>query len=62
MEKPYDDVYDFGFILLESLVGPNLNGKGETFLLNEMVYHYKISLLLESSFGSLSPLHYFSDF
>ncbi|XP_022750484.1 probable inactive leucine-rich repeat receptor-like protein kinase At3g03770 [Durio zibethinus] len=31
-----DDVYDFGFILLESLVGPIVNGKGETFLLNEM--------------------------
>ncbi|XVF57837.1 hypothetical protein PTKIN_Ptkin07bG0014700 [Pterospermum kingtungense] len=32
-----DDVYNFGFILLESLVGPIVSGKGETFLLNEMV-------------------------
>ncbi|XVE67732.1 hypothetical protein DITRI_Ditri09bG0012200 [Diplodiscus trichospermus] len=32
-----DDVYNFGFILLESLVGPIVTGKGETFLLNEMV-------------------------
>ncbi|XVF60083.1 hypothetical protein PTKIN_Ptkin08bG0015000 [Pterospermum kingtungense] len=32
-----DDVYNFGFILLESLVGPVVSGKGETFLLNEMV-------------------------
>ncbi|CAM8935705.1 unnamed protein product [Rhodiola kirilowii] len=31
-----DDVYDFGFILLESLVGPIVSGKGEAFLLNEM--------------------------
>ncbi|XP_022741621.1 probable inactive leucine-rich repeat receptor-like protein kinase At3g03770 [Durio zibethinus] len=31
-----DDVYNFGFILLESLVGPIVCGKGETFLLNEM--------------------------
>ncbi|KAE8021351.1 hypothetical protein FH972_007249 [Carpinus fangiana] len=31
-----DDVYNFGFILLESLVGPIVTGKGETFLLNEM--------------------------
>ncbi|XP_051140666.1 probable inactive leucine-rich repeat receptor-like protein kinase At3g03770 [Andrographis paniculata] len=36
VEKLQDDVYDFGFILLESLVGPNLNGKREAFLLNEM--------------------------
>ncbi|XWS32658.1 hypothetical protein CRYUN_Cryun22dG0008800 [Craigia yunnanensis] len=32
-----EDVYNFGFILLESLVGPIVSGKGETFLLNEMV-------------------------
>lgn len=31
-----DDVYNFGFILLESLVGPIVRGKAETFLLNEM--------------------------
>ncbi|KAK8560679.1 hypothetical protein V6N13_003362 [Hibiscus sabdariffa] len=31
-----DDVYYFGFILLESLVGPIASEKGETFLLNEM--------------------------
>lgn len=31
-----DDVYNFGFILLESLVGPIVSGKGEAFLLNEM--------------------------
>ncbi|KAL3829501.1 hypothetical protein ACJIZ3_018303 [Penstemon smallii] len=31
-----DDVYNFGFILLESLVGPIVCGKGEAFLLNEM--------------------------
>lgn len=42
MTKLEDDVYKFGFILLESLVGPIVSGKGEAFLLNEM-----------SSFGSL---------
>ncbi|KAJ7974777.1 Tyrosine-protein kinase [Quillaja saponaria] len=31
-----DDVHNFGFILLESLVGPITSGKGEAFLLNEM--------------------------
>ncbi|KAL2523231.1 Leucine-rich repeat protein kinase family protein [Forsythia ovata] len=34
--KSEDDVYNFGFILLESLVGPIVTGKGEAFLLNEM--------------------------
>lgn len=35
-----DDVYNFGFILLEALVGPITSGKGEAFLLNEMVCCY----------------------
>jgi len=30
-------VYNFGFILLESLIGPVPTTKGEAFLLNEMV-------------------------
>ncbi|XP_022572678.2 probable inactive leucine-rich repeat receptor-like protein kinase At3g03770 [Brassica napus] len=34
--KREDDVYNFGFILLESLVGPLPTTKGEDFLLNEM--------------------------
>ncbi|CAA3005466.1 probable inactive leucine-rich repeat receptor kinase At3g03770 [Olea europaea subsp. europaea] len=34
--KSEDDVYNFGFILLESLVGPVASGKGEALLLNEM--------------------------
>ncbi|KAJ0260929.1 Leucine-rich repeat protein kinase family protein [Hirschfeldia incana] len=34
--KREDDVYNFGFILLESLVGPLPTSKGEAFLLNEM--------------------------
>lgn len=45
MKKIEDDVYNFGFILLESLVGPVVTGKGETFLLNEMVIH-TLKLLL----------------
>ncbi|GFP84920.1 probable inactive leucine-rich repeat receptor-like protein kinase at3g03770 [Phtheirospermum japonicum] len=37
VEKLQDDVYNFGFILLESLVGPTISGKEESFLLvNEM--------------------------
>nr|KAJ0210329.1 hypothetical protein LSAT_V11C400228150 [Lactuca sativa] len=36
LKKLADDVYDFGFILLEALVGPIVSGKGEAFLLNEM--------------------------
>ncbi|KAI3472529.1 hypothetical protein Pfo_028023 [Paulownia fortunei] len=36
VEKLQDDVYNFGFVLLESLVGPIVSGRGEAFLLNEM--------------------------
>ncbi|KAI3670121.1 hypothetical protein L6452_41767 [Arctium lappa] len=36
LKKLSDDVYDFGFVLLEALVGPIVSGKGEAFLLNEM--------------------------
>ncbi|KAK1441158.1 hypothetical protein QVD17_06997 [Tagetes erecta] len=36
LKKLADDVYDFGFILLEALVGSVVSGKGEAFLLNEM--------------------------
>lgn len=32
-----DDIYSFGFILLESLIGPSLRARKESFLLNEMV-------------------------
>ncbi|CAH8314049.1 unnamed protein product [Eruca vesicaria subsp. sativa] len=36
MAKREDDVYNFGFILLESLIGPLPSAKGEASLLNEM--------------------------
>lgn len=32
-----DDVYSFGLILLQSLIGPSFSLRNETFLLNEMV-------------------------
>ncbi|KAI3455001.1 hypothetical protein Pfo_011664 [Paulownia fortunei] len=32
-----DDIYSFGFILLESLIGPSVLARKESFLLNEMV-------------------------
>lgn len=32
-----DDIYSFGFILLESLIGPSVRDREESFLLNEMV-------------------------
>ncbi|KAH6799223.1 Leucine-rich repeat protein kinase family protein [Perilla frutescens var. frutescens] len=32
-----DDIYSFGFILLESLIGPSVHARKESFLLNEMV-------------------------
>ncbi|XP_042041750.1 probable inactive leucine-rich repeat receptor-like protein kinase At3g03770 [Salvia splendens] len=32
-----DDIYSFGIILLESLVGPSVRARNESFLLNEMV-------------------------
>ncbi|XP_059641286.1 uncharacterized protein LOC132283363 [Cornus florida] len=31
-----DDVYSFGFILLESLMGPSVSARREAILLNEM--------------------------
>ncbi|XP_010524265.1 PREDICTED: probable inactive leucine-rich repeat receptor-like protein kinase At3g03770 isoform X2 [Tarenaya hassleriana] len=36
--KTEDDVYNFGFILMESLIGDAGSGKGEAFLLNEMSF------------------------
>lgn len=60
MTKVEDDVYNFGFILLESLVGPIVNGKGEAFLLNEMVCS---SLCLEGiSFHGTLLSHYLIGF
>ncbi|EFH70092.1 hypothetical protein ARALYDRAFT_891082 [Arabidopsis lyrata subsp. lyrata] len=41
MAKREDDVYNFGFILLESLIGPVPTTKGEAYLLNEMVSNRK---------------------
>lgn len=35
--KLEDDVYNFGFILFESLVGPIASEKGKVFFLNEKV-------------------------
>jgi hypothetical protein len=36
-EELEDDVYNFGFILFESLAGPIASEKGEAFFLNERV-------------------------
>lgn len=38
MKNLEDDVYNFGFILLESLVGPSAASRKEEFLVNEMVF------------------------
>jgi len=37
MKMLEDDVYSFGFILLEALVGPSLSAKSEVNVLNVMV-------------------------
>ncbi|THF97517.1 probable inactive leucine-rich repeat receptor-like protein kinase At3g03770 [Camellia sinensis] len=37
MKSLEDDVYSFGFILLESIIGPTISARREAFLLNEMV-------------------------
>lgn len=37
MTKLEDDVYSFGFILLEALVGATISEREEAILLNEMV-------------------------
>ena len=42
-----DDIYSFGIILLESLVGPSVRSRNESFLLNEMVTIFLDGLELE---------------
>jgi hypothetical protein len=37
MKKLEDDIYSFGFILLEALVGPSTSAKKEATVLNAMV-------------------------
>ena len=37
MTKLEDDIYSFGFILLEALAVPSMHARREAFLLNEMV-------------------------
>ncbi|KAL0342330.1 UNVERIFIED_CONTAM: putative inactive leucine-rich repeat receptor-like protein kinase [Sesamum calycinum] len=37
MKSLEDDIYSFGFILVESLIGPSVHERKESFLLNEMV-------------------------
>lgn len=37
MNRLEDDVYGFGFILLEALVGPSVSAKSQANLLNVMV-------------------------
>ncbi|KAL0355122.1 UNVERIFIED_CONTAM: putative inactive leucine-rich repeat receptor-like protein kinase [Sesamum radiatum] len=37
MKSLEDDIYSFGFILVESLIGPSVHARKESFLLNEMV-------------------------
>ena len=37
MKRLEDDVYSFGFIILEALVGPSVFAKREAIVLNEMV-------------------------
>lgn len=37
MTRLEEDVGSFGFILLESLVGPSVSSRGDKFLLNELV-------------------------
>ena len=38
MKSLEDDIYSFGFILLESLIGPMVSSRREAFLQNEMVF------------------------
>jgi hypothetical protein len=37
MKKLEDDIYSFGFIILEALVGPSMFAKREAAVLNAMV-------------------------
>lgn len=60
-EKPKleDDVYNFGFILFESLAGPIASEKGEAFFLNERV---KKLLKISASFFISSKVQIFDLF
>ncbi|KAJ8768146.1 hypothetical protein K2173_021086 [Erythroxylum novogranatense] len=57
-----DDIYNFGFILLESLVGPIVTGKREAFLLNEMVSQssnsYECPVKVISRFSVFQTAHF----
>lgn len=48
MKNLEDDVYSFGFILLESLVGPSAISRKEEFLMNEMVFDYFLQISVKS--------------
>lgn len=48
MKSLDDDICSFGFILLESLIGPSVLARKESFLLNEMV-----SELYENRYSSI---------
>ena len=57
-----DDVYNFGFILLESLVGPIASGQCEMFFQTEKVYRkpkeFFVSLNM-SNFWAINSMHSF---
>lgn len=48
MEKLEDDVYNFGFILFESLAGPIASDKGEAFFVDEKVKAFENLCLIFS--------------
>lgn len=52
-----DDIYSFGIILLESLIGPSVHARKESFLLNEMVNIYSSSTRKHYSFEESKPCH-----
>lgn len=54
MTKLEDDIFSFGFILLESLVGPLVSAKREMFLRDELVI---LKILDQSRLNLVSSYH-----
>jgi hypothetical protein len=59
-EDPEDDVYSFGCILLEALMGPKLHKKGVPFVLNNLVCslsYFSYQVFSSDTLSRLATMH-----
>lgn len=57
MKRLEDDVYSFGFILLEALVGPSVSAKREAIVLNVMVCKKDVQITLYLPITKYNGMH-----